>query len=204
MKELILENPPRKLKRKRYATRKDNRHRFQFSGFSVNKNPMKRSRRSRSRRRHSRRSFFGVRSNPAMSGIFTRDNLAIAGGAVGASLVSNLVVSKANRFLPGVNTALGRTGYNVGIPILAAILVRKWAPNIAKGMIIGGLANGIGQIVTATNLLPTGGAIASAPSAPSLTAPVAPTGEYLGEYLGAYAGMDTVSAAFSTDAWAGF
>lgn len=201
MKELILENPPRrKLKRKRYSTTADRRHRFRFTGFSVNRNPhsMKSRRRRRSRRRYS----FGVRSNPALSGIFTRDNLALAGGALGASLVSNLLVSRFNRFLPGVNTALGRTTYNVGLPIVTAIILRRWAPNVAKGMIIGGLANGLGQVVTATNLLPAGGAMAALPAAPTLTAPTAPTGEYLGEYLGQ--GMDTVAAAFATDAWSGF
>lgn len=203
MKELVLENPRRKLKRKRFASAPDRSHRHRFSGYSVNRNPhMKRSRKHRRSRRHGGSS---IRMNPTLGGIFTRENLAIAGGAVGASLASNLVVAKANRFLPGVNTALGRTGYNVGIPILVALLVKKWAPNIAKGMIIGGLANGLGQIVTATNLLPAGGAVAAAPSAPQISnGTVAPAGEYLGEYLGAYAGMDTVSAAFSTDAWAGF
>lgn len=198
MKELVLENPPRRLKRKRFSTKRDPRHRFEFSGYSVNKNPMKHRRRHH-RRRHS--SFSLVRRNPAFAGIATKDNLALAGGALGASLVTNLVISRFNRFLPGVNTALGRIAYNVGVPVLAAMLTRRHVPNLAKGMIIGGLANGLGQVVTATNLIPAGSAAASAPAAlPS--APAAPVGEYLNEYLGA--GMETVAGAFSTDAWSGF
>lgn len=199
MKELILDNPRRRRRHRRIRRNEPNpamKHR-------------RHHRRSHSRRHH-RTARFAVRSslvklNPfGLRGIFSKQTLAIAGGAVGASLVTNYAVGSAlNRFLPMVNTPFGRAGYNALIPIAGALLVRKWVPNVATGMIIGGLANGIGQLVAATGVLPAG-AIPQAPAVTALPAAgaVAPTGEYLQEYLGRESLADAVSAAFSTNAWA--
>lgn len=205
MKELILENPPGRrrrrsrktktamsrksasrksasrksstLRRRRYSTNRTRRHKVRFSGFSVRANP------------------FNLR------GVFSSGNLAIAGGAVAATLVSNLAVAQLGRFLPMVNTPLGRGAYNVGIPVIAAMLTRRFAPNLATGMIIGGLANGIGQAITATGILPA--ASVPAPSLPAAATTQA-ANEYLGEYLGCsenrYA--EAVAGAFENDAWA--
>lgn len=165
-----------------------------------------RARRHHSHRRHHR---YGVRHslvklNPVnLRSIIAKDTLAIAAGAVAASLTSNLVVSKLNAFLPMVNTPLGRTAYNLVIPVAGAFIINRWAPNVAKGLVIGGLANAIGQGISATGLLPAA-AVPATPAVTSLPAAATPaaTSEYLGEYLGASEVADAVGAAFATNAWA--
>jgi hypothetical protein len=141
--------------------------------------------------------------NPiSIRSIATKETLAIAAGAVAASLASNLVVSKLNAFLPMVNTPLGRTGYNLLIPVAAAFVITRWAPNVAKGLVVGGLANAIGQGISATGLMPAA-AVPQAPAVQSLPAGTQATGEYLGEYLGGRDEMaDAVGAAFQTNPWA--
>lgn len=165
--------------------------------------------RRRHRRSHRRSSRFAVRHsvvrlNPfGFRSIFAKDTLAIAGGAVGASLVTNYTVARLNNVLPMVNTPFGRVGYNVLIPVVGAMILNRWVPNVAKGFIIGGLANAIGQTVAATGVLPAA-TIPQAPSVQALPAPAAApaaTGEYLGEYLGREALADAVGAAFATNAW---
>jgi hypothetical protein len=135
--------------------------------------------------------------------VFNKDTLLIAGGAVGSSIASNLIIGRFGRFLPGIMSPFGRAAYNVALPIAVAMLLTRFrlSPNLAKGMVIGGVANGLGQLLTATRVLPAGTVVNAAPAAPAL--PAAPatsaTGEYLGEYLGG--GMDALGAAFATDAW---
>ncbi len=78
-----------------------------------------------------------------------KQTLTIAGGAVGASFATNYVLAKfgtasAGGFsLPYANNQYGRILYMVAIPVGAAMLVKKYSPNLAKGLILGGLSNGL-------------------------------------------------------------
>lgn len=181
MKELVLENPHRRssTKRKRYSSRRGGRHKYKFSGFSVMRNPM------------------------SLGGVVTKETLTLGGGALIATILSNFVVGRWGAKLPGIQNGFGRVAYNILIPVAGAYLVKRFAnsPRLAQGMVIGGLANGIGQLVTSTNLLP----VSAAPALPAavqanLPAPAAQA-EYLGEYFD-NSNDGGVAAAFSTDAWA--
>jgi len=141
--------------------------------------------------------------------VFAKDTLMIAAGAVSSSVVSNLVIGRFGRFLPGVNSPFGRAAYNVLLPVAGAIVLQKFrlVPMLAKGMVIGGIANGLGQLLTATRVLPAGTVVNATPALPPAPG-VSAAGEYLGrgamgEYLGEYLGGDAeaVGAAFNTDAW---
>lgn len=208
MKELILENPPRRRRRRAAHHR---RH-------SVMSNPpakkrgrgrpaKKRGTRAKSVVRRSIRRRGRSKKMTSFGHIFGRENLTIAGGAVAASLASNMVVARFGIHLPGVGSPIGRTLYNLVIPVAAAYFVRRVSPDVARGLVIGGTANALGQVLTFTRVLPsvTGAAQPSAlPAAPAApmppAAPAAPaaTGEYLGEYLGAY--PNALSGAFGS-AW---
>lgn len=171
MKELILDNPY-STRRRRYSSRRTKRHRYKFSGFSVRRNPF------------------------TIMNVFTKDVAAMGAGALAGTVVSNFVVGRWGAKLPGINNAFGRAAYNLALPVLAGWAVRRFAPNVAKGMVIGGMSNAFGQLVTSTNILP----VMSSP-APALPAPAtSATGEYLGEYLG-NSDAAAVSAAFSQNAW---
>ena len=113
--------------------------------------------------------------------LISRDTLMLAGGAIGATAITTIVTSRLGDKLPGVNTTVGGAAYVMGIPLVAAFLVRRWSPALAKGLVIGAAAQGINALA--------GGAIASAVAKASGTTPTTGTGEYLGrravgEYLG--------------------
>jgi hypothetical protein len=101
------------------------------------------------RRRHSRRSY---RMNPLggnimsqVKSVFSKENLTLAAGGVGATVLTNYILRMPNLPMPA-NTEtqkLAKLGYAVGIPVLGAMLTRKFNPSLAKGMLFGGLVNGI-------------------------------------------------------------
>ncbi len=107
-------------------------------------NPRRRSRRSGGMR-------FGGNILSQVKGVFSKENLTVAGGGVAAAMLTNKLLSleKADKtpVLPlptDPNTLkLARIGYAVGIPVLGAILTRKFNASLAKGMVYGGLINGI-------------------------------------------------------------
>ena len=128
-----------------------------------------------------------IKLNGLVGSVFNKDNLMIAGGAVAASVVSNYALnSKMAEKLPMVTQPYARAAYLTLVPVIGGVLLRKVSPNIAKGMIIGGLVNGIAQLITASKMLPPGQAVPTL----TATAPTATTGEYLGEYLGNYDDSD--------------
>ena len=146
--------------------------------------------------RINRRRGGGGRSLKGFVGQFTsRENLSLAGGIILAPIVTNYV-RKAIQ-LPAVgNAAVTNTLYNLAIPGVAAIFTNRFSSGLAKGMVIGALANAIRSFIPAA----TG---------------TAATGRYLGEYLdptrsmgaylapqrmGSFAGNASVPAAFN--AWA--
>lgn len=138
----------------------------------------------------------GGRSLKGFVNQFTsRENLSIAGGVILAPIVTGYLRSAVS--LPSLgNAATTNTIYNLAIPGLAAVFTSRFSPGLAKGMVIGALANAIRSFIPAS----TGTAAA---------------GRYLGEYLdpsrsmgaylapqrmGNFAGSSSVPAAFN--AWA--
>lgn len=112
------------------------------------------------RRRHSRRSY---RMNPMLGGnimsqvkgVFSKENLTVAGGGVAATILTNKLLSmtkaSGGSLLPlpaDANTQkVAKIAYAVGIPVLGAVLTRRFNPSLAKGMVFGGLINGIVEAI---------------------------------------------------------
>jgi len=130
--------------RKIYVTRTGRK-----SALIVARNPRRRSRRTR------RNSYcmnpLGGNILSQVKGVFSKENLTVAGGGVAATILTNYLLSmtKADKtsLLPLGTTAdtqkLARIAYAVGIPVIGAILTRKMNPSLAKGMVFGALINGI-------------------------------------------------------------
>ena len=109
---------------------------------------------------HRRRSV-RARSNPfgggkllsQVKGLFSKENLTIAAGGVASTVLTTYLVSlkKADGtyVLPlpkDDNTAKAvKVAYALGIPVAGALAVRKFSPNLAKGMLYSGLAAGLIQ-----------------------------------------------------------
>ena len=123
--------------RKIYVTRRGRK-----SALIVARNP---------RRRSYRMNPLGGNILNQVKGVFSKENLTIAGGGVAATILTNYLLSmtKADKtsLLPLGATAdtqkLARIAYAVGIPVVGAILTRKMNPSLAKGMVFGALINGI-------------------------------------------------------------
>ena len=103
------------------------------------------------RRRSYRMNPFGGNILSQVKGVFSKENLTVAGGGVAATILTNYLLSmtKADKtsLLPLGATAetqkMARIAYAVGIPVLGAMLTRKLNPSLAKGMVFGALINGI-------------------------------------------------------------
>jgi len=127
--------------RKIYVTRTGRK-----SALIVARNPRRRTRRN------------AYRMNPLggnilnqVKGVFSKENLTIAGGGVAATILTNYLLSMTKEdkssLLPLGSTPetqkMARIAYQVGIPVVGAILTRKMNPALAKGMVFGALINGI-------------------------------------------------------------
>jgi len=137
-------HPVRTMRRRRVARRKSAQVIKRRASAVVLSNP----RRRRVGRRSVRRNPFGMSTKGILgqvTGIFSKENLAIAAGGVGSSVVIAQVTGRWGDKLPlykktdGTQNPAGIVLYNIAIPALAAIAVRKFAPNVAKGMLFGGL-----------------------------------------------------------------
>ena len=104
------------------------------------------------RRRSYRMNPLGGNILSQVKGVFSKENLTIAGGGVAATILTNYLLSmkkedKVTSVLPMGNTPetqkMVRIAYAVGIPVLGAILTRKMNPSLAKGMVFGALINGV-------------------------------------------------------------
>jgi hypothetical protein len=104
------------------------------------------------RRRRSR----SYRMNPLggnilnqVKGVFSKENLTIAGGGIAATILTNKLLSMTNLPMPtdANQQKLAKIGYAVGVPVLGAILTRKFSPALAKGMVFGALINGITEVI---------------------------------------------------------
>ena len=104
---------------------------------------------ARNPRRRSRRSYrmnpFGGNIMSQVKSVFSKENLTLAAGGVGATVLTNYILRMPNLPMPASTETqkLAKLGYAVGIPVLGAMLTRKFNPSLAKGMLFGGLVNGI-------------------------------------------------------------
>jgi hypothetical protein len=108
-------------------------------------------------RRRSRRSSGGMRFGgnilSQVKGVFSKENLTVAAGGVGATVLTNFILSRTKADgssllpMPATNTAAAKIAYAVGIPVVGAILTRKFNPSLARGMVFGGLINGIVEAI---------------------------------------------------------
>ena len=135
---------------------------------------------------------------------FQKPLLMKAGGAVLASFGTGMLLQKYGAALPGATSKWGRVAYATGIPILAAVLIRKKNRDLAEGLMIGGLVMGINAVIS--TLKP---AVVAAPmSAYPEIAGYGVAGE-LGKELGyswypgntTNMGMQVNNSPFATSAW---
>lgn len=181
MKSLMLLNPRRKKRRskrkvsaRRRTTRRVTRRRV------TRRRPVARrtTRRRRSTRRSTRRSIslkrgrsVTIMANPRrrsrrgglrlgggnimsqVKGVFSKENLTVAAGGVGATVLTNFILSRTKADgtsilpMPKTNVAAAKIAYAIGIPVVGAMLTRKFNPSLARGMVFGGLINGIVEAI---------------------------------------------------------
>lgn len=108
-----------------------------------------------------RRKRFGGGSRINFATLFSRDNLMVAGGAVGASIATSFIlrqfgpvkivngtaVANTGFKLPGVDSRWGALGYNVAIPALLAIGVQRFNSRLAQGAGIMAAVNLVSSVV---------------------------------------------------------
>ncbi len=117
--------------------------------------------RSFRRRRSNRTALIGT----SLASVFSQRTLLVAGGAVGAGLLTTYVVNRFASNLPGAATPLGNIAYKLAIPIAGAFLVKRFNRHLAEGMIIGGAVLAINQAINTY--------------APQIPAAISGTGAYL-------------------------
>lgn len=89
--------------------------------------------------------------------------LAKAGGAVVASIGTGYIMGRFGSMLPMSSNPYVRAFYTLGIPVLGAWAIRRRAPHVAEGMVIGGLVMTINSLMTQFNI----GAIGAPAPAPA-------------------------------------
>jgi hypothetical protein len=97
------------------------------------------------RRRSYRMNPLGGNIMSQVKSVFSKENLTLAAGGVGATVLTNYILRMPNLPMPASTETqkLAKLGYAVGIPVLGAMLTRKFNPSLAKGMLFGGLVNGL-------------------------------------------------------------
>ena len=138
----------RTTRRTRRSTRRSGRSIRLKRGKSVTimANPRRRSRRGGMR--------FGAGNIMSqVKNVFSKENLTVAAGGVGATVLTNFILSRTKADgssllpMPATNVAAAKIAYAVGIPVVGAILTRKFNPSLARGMVFGGLINGIVEAI---------------------------------------------------------
>jgi hypothetical protein len=183
MKSLMLLNPRKKRRSKRKATARRTTRRRRSTRKVTARRTTRRTRRStrRTSRKVSRRSGRTVRlkrgrsvtimANPRrrarrssggrmggnilsqVKGVFSKENLTVAGGGVAATVLTNFILSRTKADgtsllpMPMTNVAAAKIAYAIAIPVVGAILTRKMNPSLARGMVFGGLINGIVEAI---------------------------------------------------------
>lgn len=126
--------------RKIYVSRRGRK-----AALIVARNPR---RRSRSRRNPMIPSLGGITAQ--VKGLFSKENLTVAAGGVAATVVTQYALSlkkDGKSLLPfptDPNMVKAATvAYAIGIPFVGALVTRRFSPGAAKGMLFGGLINGL-------------------------------------------------------------
>lgn len=192
--------------RKIYVSRRGRK-----SALIVARNPR---RRSRSRRNPMIPSLGGITAQ--VKGLFSKENLTIAAGGVAATVVTQFALSRKNAsgapLLPvPANPEMAKVAsiaYAVGIPFVGALLTRRFSPGAAKGMLFGGLINGLMTAWRAYN--PESLARVSGTSEYLDYTPTSAVGQLPPSYMAASRFSSTSpmngalgnSSAFPSDAWA--
>ena len=178
MKSLMLLNARRRKKKARRSARRATARRRTTRRRSTRRTTARRTTRRRTTRRTSRRTSrrairlkrgksVTIMANPRrrsrrsggsrmggnilsqVKGVFSRENLTVAGGGVAATVLTNFILSRTKADgtsllpMPATNVAAAKIAYAIGIPVVGAILTRKFNPSLARGMVFGGLINGI-------------------------------------------------------------
>jgi len=105
------------------------------------------------RRRRSSGMRMGGNILSQVKGVFSKENLTVAGGGVAATVLTNFILSRTKADgtsllpMPATNVAAAKIAYAVGIPVVGAILTRRFNPSLARGMVFGGLINGIVEAI---------------------------------------------------------
>jgi len=180
MKSLMLLNARRRKKKARRSARRATARRT-TRRRSTRRTTARRTTRRRSARRTTRRSSRAIRlkrgrsvtimANPRrrsrrssgmrmggnilsqVKGVFSKENLTVAAGGVGATVLTNFILSRTKADgtsllpMPATNVAAAKIAYAVGIPVVGAILTRRFNPSLARGMVFGGLINGIVEAI---------------------------------------------------------
>jgi len=126
-----------------------------------------------------------------------RQTLTIAGGAVASGFLSGYILQKfgtaatAGGFsLPMASSPYGRIFYQLAIPFGGAYLVKKYSPNLAKGMMLGGVIAAIQSGLAIA--MGTTGAVASTSEYLSAMRPV-------GALPPGYSAVDTFGSIYSSE-----
>ena len=142
----------RTTRRTRRSTRRTSRRASRMVSLKRGKsvtimaNPRRRSRRSSGSR-------MGGNILSQVKGVFSKENLTVAAGGVGATVLTNFILSRTKADgssllpMPATNAAAAKIAYAVAIPVVGAILTRKMNPSLARGMVFGGLINGIVEAI---------------------------------------------------------
>jgi hypothetical protein len=99
------------------------------------------------------RGFGGGSIASQVKGVFSKENLTVAGGGVAATVLTNFILSRTKADgtsllpMPATNVAAAKIAYAIAIPVVGAILTRKMNPSLARGMVFGGLINGIVEAI---------------------------------------------------------
>lgn len=129
--------------------------------------PRRRSRSvRRAVRRHvraRRRTMSGLRGSIRLGSLIRKENLMLAGGVIGSTIVTRFVMNRVGGMLPGATHPLGQAAYTLGVSFVAAKLAEKVSKPLAEGILIGGLVTVVNSVM-------------------SMVLPAAAVGEYLGGY----------------------
>lgn len=176
MKSLMLLNPRRKKRRskrkvsarrttrRRRSTRKVTARRTRRTTRRTSRRSSRSIRLKRGKsvtimanpRRRSRRGGMRLGAGNIMSqvrNVFSRENLTVAGGGVAATVLTNFILSRTKADgtsllpMPATNVAAAKIAYAIGIPVVGAVLTRRFNPSLARGMVFGGLINGIVEAI---------------------------------------------------------
>lgn len=115
------------------------------------------------RRSISRSSLGGGSITSTFKSAFSKPMLMKVAGAIGASMGVGYIFKNYGAKLPMANSKYGRVGYSLALPIAAAFLVRKKAPAVAEGLVIGALVMAVTEVIRMSRST-TGGVLAAYPS----------------------------------------